>query len=115
MSEITFEKVCKEVCTVDGVKYPILKKFTVLHPGWELDDIGYIIDYQGIPRLVLSDHGTFDFVEQDLRNYFYENKSDPTPTPLDQCKLMNKIKNLETYIQETREALEILRTKGEKQ
>ena len=51
--------------TVDNISYEILEEFSVLHLGWECDYKGYLVDKNGKPKLVLTDHG---------RAYFAKNK-----------------------------------------
>ena len=43
--------------------YPVVHKFKVLHAGWELDYMAYVISLDGVnTRLVWSDHGKLEFI-----------------------------------------------------
>lgn len=68
--------------------YNVIHEFPVLYSGWECDYEAWIIDYEGKPRLVTTDHGGFDFDETDL--------------------LTDKIEEYKRAIAETQRALETL-------
>jgi hypothetical protein len=105
----------REICVINGVDYPVIKKFTVVHPGWELDDVGYIVNINEQNRLLLSDHGEFSLVDNKprkdtrLRTFCPElfDKNDKT-IPNDQYRLLIEIGKLQEYIIETQEALKLL-------
>lgn len=48
----------KTITIIDGVEYDVLYKFDVAHVGWDCDPTGYVINYQGENRLVLTNHGS---------------------------------------------------------
>lgn len=62
----------RQVCVIDGVDYTVLYHFNVAHIGWESDHNGYIINYDGQNRLVLSNHGKFYMVDDDKVSPFGE-------------------------------------------
>jgi hypothetical protein len=97
----------KKVCIINDTEYRILSEFTVVHPGWELDSIGYIISYKNEPRLMLSDHGEFKMIDNQKVVSFYDGDID-IQVPLDQHRLLMHVKNLKSYIKEMEFALSIL-------
>ena len=56
----------RKYAVIDGDEYPVIKMFQLAHVGWECDSEGYIIDYHGVPRLLLSDHGAFSIMPCDM-------------------------------------------------
>ena len=44
--------------TIDGIEFIALKTFTVLHAGWELDSVGYVVQDNGVNKIILTSHGT---------------------------------------------------------
>jgi hypothetical protein len=59
----------REICVISGVDYPAIKKFTVtvIHLGWDCDDVGYIVNINGQNRLLLSGYGVFSLVDNKPR------------------------------------------------
>lgn len=43
--------------TIDGIEFVALKTFTVLHAGWELDSTGYVVQDNGVNKVILTSHG----------------------------------------------------------
>lgn len=46
---------------VEGVKYDVVHEFSVLHNGWEMDNVGYVVRKDGALHIVTSSHGRFRF------------------------------------------------------
>jgi len=116
MNAMTIHIEKKEVCIIAGDEYEVLRKFTVIHPGREMDDVGYIINYEGTPSLLLSSHGQWNFETRDLVDYYsVEPGSGAISIPNDRYQLMNMIDMLKRYIDETEKALQILVERDEKQ
>ena len=58
---------------IDGKSYPVLEEFEVLHAGWECDYKGFLVDKNGRPQLVLTNHGIPYFAKnQELENKIKE-------------------------------------------
>jgi len=52
-----------KVIKVRGEDYEILHEFPVMWAGWDVDWQGFVVEKNGKPRLVLSDHGSFYFAK----------------------------------------------------
>ena len=99
----------KKVCIINGLECPVLKEFTVVHIGWELDNEGYIVEYQGENRVVLSSHGSFYMEENSVRNYWMtEDSEEPIALPNDKCVLLDKLNSLKKYTRQLEEAIDLL-------
>ena len=83
----TLEFVTKDfirITEADGTTstdYPVVHKFKVLHAGWELDYMAYVISLDVVnTRLVWSDHGKLEFIAvaragQLLKNFLLDYKA----------------------------------------
>jgi hypothetical protein len=56
----------------DEISIPILFEFKFLYSGWELDEVGCIVEFCGNKRLVASDHGTLYLVPENEAISFLE-------------------------------------------
>ncbi len=93
-----------KVVTIDDENYPVIFEFPVLWQGWELDDVGYIIEYDGENRLVWSDHGEFKLIS----NVAPKPIVDLPTNPLDIDILSNFIKKYKEVIESTKRAIDLL-------
>jgi hypothetical protein len=73
---------------VDGVHYRALKAIAVYWSGWECDSTAWIVEKDGVNRVVMSNHGHTQFVEKG--------------------ELEEKINEYKKAIAETQEALDLL-------
>lgn len=83
----------RRVIVIDGIEYPILYDFEVLHSGWELDNEAFIIKFNGENRLVWSNHNNLYLVDKtedrtllDTFIHDYNNAIDSTKTALDKLE-----------------------------
>lgn len=74
----------------ESISLPVLFEFNFLYSGWELDYIGYIVEYCGCKRLVASDHDGLYLVPKDesvtyLKGFLidYKNAIEKTSTAID--------------------------------
>jgi hypothetical protein len=98
---ITFST--EKCCYIDGIKAPILHEFNFLYSGWELDNYGYVVEYQGLPRLISSEHGKFRLVPN---NSFNEAESDALAVDVE--LLTGYINDYKTAIEKTQKAIDLL-------
>lgn len=78
---------------IDGKKIAfILKQFKLLYSGWELDDLGWIVEFTDASRaIILTNHGS--------------------PYVARKSVLLDKIKEYEEVIEQTHKALESVEAK----
>lgn len=93
-----------KVVTIDGEDYPVIHEIPILWQGLELDDVGYIIQYDGENRLVLSDHGEFKLIS----NIAPEPIVDLPTDPMDVSILTNRIKSYKNAIENTKQGIKLL-------
>lgn len=43
--------------TIEGRQHTALKRFNVLHHGWECDSYGWLVEVDGVKKVVLTNHG----------------------------------------------------------
>ena len=91
---------------IGGIEFPVIKKFQIANIGWECDSDGYIINYYGVPRLLLSNHGLHQLIPCDMIDPVGEG-----PIRNDVTALELQINSYEDLIGQTKEAINIL--KGE--
>lgn len=94
-----------KVVTIDDEDYPVIFEFPVLWRGWELDDVGYIIEYDDKNRLIWSDHGEFKLISNTEPESITESI---TSSPLDVSILTNFIKKYKSAIDNTEYAINLL-------
>jgi hypothetical protein len=51
--------------TVDGVNCKIVKEFQIAHVGWESDNTGWIVEHDGLRKLVMTNHGNHYFATKE--------------------------------------------------
>ena len=49
---------------INNKEYEIIMTFPVLHVGWELDYVAYLVNDNDTAKLVMSGHGKFYFAEE---------------------------------------------------
>ena len=106
----------KFFCTPDKKEYEIIYEFEIAYPGWECDSKGYIINFEGTPRLLLSDHGEFGIVpnslyadDDDHIDYRegYDKRAE-TNRRIDANRLFNILYTYHLLAKQTNEAIDIL-------
>ena len=73
---------------MSGEEYEIIKSFTVLYEGWELDNKAWVVNVKGENKLVMTNHGRLYFAEA--------------------VELKEKIKEYKQIWKDTKEALDLL-------
>ena len=102
----------KFFCTPDKKEYEIIYEFDIAYAGWECDSKGYIINFEGTPRLLLSDHGEFGIVPADDDDYIdpregYDKRAE-TNRRIDANRLFNILYTYHLLTKQTHEAIDIL-------
>ena len=48
---------------IEGKEYKTISDFPVLHSGWEIDSVGYVVQHDDKKKIAISDHGRFHFAD----------------------------------------------------
>ena len=111
MNRIPVSVDTKKVATIENEEYPVLFEFEIAHIGWECDSVGYVIEYQGEPRLVLTNHGSPYLVSSEHPPFLekIENRVIRQDTEI----LSRYIRLYQSLIDQTNKAIEMIGTEKE--
>ena len=98
----------KRIAEIDGEEYDVLYSFQLAIPGWECDSNAHIVDYQGEPRLLMSDHGTFEVISKDEQQIYSLSQEKEIPVRKDVSQLEEYIDSYRMLIEDTEKAIEYL-------
>ena len=108
MNRIPVSVDTKKVATIENEEYPVLFEFEVAHIGWECDSVGYVIEYHGEPRLVLTNHGSPYLVS--LGRLTLLDETDGTVVRHDTEILSGYIRLYQSLIDQTNKAIKMIST-----
>ena len=111
MNSIPVSVDTKKVATIENEEHPVLFEFEIAHIGWECDSVGYVIEYHGEPRLVLTDHGSPYLVS--LGRLTLLEETDGTVVRDDTEILSGYIRLYQSLIDQTNKAIEMISTEKE--